>query len=193
MATNDVAYNLNSKLSSKSGLHRFRWDMRHHGSWDASERKRYSGGPMVSPGTYTVRFTVDGKTMEESFALKLDPKVAASGVSLADVQAQESVALEIIALLSEVKKMGEEVKEKQKVLKGNGELTADQQKQLEQLKVLEKMLVTAKGTYMQPMLISQVNYLYGIVRRADQVPGRDVYQRLQVLKAEKAELQAMMD
>ena len=193
MATNDVAYNLNSKLSIKSGLHRFRWDMRHHGSWDASERKRYSGGPMVSPGTYTVRFTVDGKTMEESFALKLDPKVAASGVSLADVQAQESVALEIIALLSEVKKMGEEVKEKQKVLKGNGELTADQQKQLEQLKVLEKMLVTAKGTYMQPMLISQVNYLYGIVRRADQVPGRDVYQRLQVLKAEKAELQAMMD
>jgi GDP-D-mannose dehydratase len=55
------------------------------------------------------------------------------------------------------------------------------------------MLVTAKGTYMQPMLISQVNYLYGIVRRADQVPGRDVYQRLQTLQAEKAELEAMMD
>jgi photosystem II stability/assembly factor-like uncharacterized protein len=193
MATNDVAYNLNSKLSSKSGLHRFRWDMRHHGSWDASERKRYSGGPMVRPGTYTVRFTVDGKTMEENFALKLDPKVAASGVSLADVQEQESVALDIIALLSEVKKMGEEVKEKQKVLKETGELTAEQQKELEQLKKLEKMLVTAKGTYMQPMLIAQVNYLYGIVRRADQLPGRDVYQRLEVLEAEKALLEGMMD
>ena len=193
MATNDVAYNLNSKLSTKSGLHRFRWDMRHHGSWDASERRRYTGGPMVRPGTYTVRFTVDGKTMEESFALQLDPKVAASGVSLADVQEQESVALDIIALLSEVKMMAKEVNEKQKALKENDELTADQQQQLEQLQRLNEMLVTAKGTYQKPMLIGQVNYLYGIVRRADQVPGRDVYQRLQALKAEKAELEAMMD
>jgi photosystem II stability/assembly factor-like uncharacterized protein len=193
MATNDVAYNLNSKLSTKSGLHRFRWDMRHHGSWDASKGRRYSGGPMVRPGTYTVRLTVDGKIMEESFALQLDPKVAASGVSLADVQEQESVALDIIALLSEVKMMAQEVNEKQKALKENDALTADQQKQLEQLKHLNKMLVTAKGTYQKPMLIGQINYLYGIVRRADQVPGRDVYQRLEMLKAEKAKLQAMMD
>ena len=148
---------------------------------------------MVRPGTYTVRFTVDGKTMEESFALQLDPKVAASGVSLADVQEQESVALDIIALLSEVKMMAQEVNEKQKALKENDELTADQQQQLEQLQRLNEMLVTAKGTYQKPMLIGQVNYLYGIVRRADQVPGRDVYQRLQALKAEKAELEAMMD
>jgi photosystem II stability/assembly factor-like uncharacterized protein len=193
MATNDVAYNLNSKLSTKPGLHRFRWDMRHHGSWDESKRRRYSSGPMVSPGTYTLRLTVDGKTMEESFALELDPKAAASGVTLADVQQQESVALDIIALLSEVKKMGQQVQEEQKALKDSGELTADQQKQLVQLKELEGKLVTAKGTYMQPMLIDQVNYLYGIVRQADQVPGQDVYQRLQALKGEKAELQAMMD
>jgi hypothetical protein len=109
------------------------------------------------------------------------------------VQQQESVALDIIALLSEVKKMGQQVQEEQKALKDSGELTADQQKQLVQLKELEGKLVTAKGTYMQPMLIDQVNYLYGIVRQADQVPGQDVYQRLQALKGEKAELQAMMD
>lgn len=89
--------------------------------------------------------------------------------------------------------MAEEVKEQQKALKENDELTADQQKQLEQLQQLNDLLVTAKGTYQKPMLIAQVNYLFGIVRRADQLPGQDVYQRLEALQAEKAELQAMMD
>ncbi|SEP75526.1 WD40/YVTN/BNR-like repeat-containing protein [Neolewinella agarilytica] len=188
MATNDVAYNLNSSLSTEPGLHRFSWDMRHHGSWDASERRRYAGGPMVSPGTYTVRLTVGDKTMEESFALQLDPKVAASGVSLADVQQQESVALDIIALLSELKKMAHEIEEKLEALKAKETLTATEQKQLAQLQQLHEQLVTAKGTYQKPMLISQVSYLYGIVRRADQLPGRDVFERLEVLKGEKVKL-----
>ncbi|MEM9259184.1 MAG: hypothetical protein AAGA62_06020, partial [Bacteroidota bacterium] len=193
MATNAVAYNLNSRLGTKAGLHRFQWDMRHHGSWDAAERKRYTGGPMVSPGTYTVRLTVEGKSMEQSFALKIDPKVASNGVTLTDVQQQEATALEIIALLSEVKKMSQRIKEKQKELQKATALNANQQKQLEQLQSLEKALVTAKGTYRKPMLIDQINYLYGIVRRADQVPGQDVYQRLQELKTEKAELAEMID
>jgi hypothetical protein len=69
---------------------------------------------MVAPSTYTVRLTVDGQTMEESFALQLDPNVAASGVTLADVQQQEAVALEIVELLSEVKRMTEAVKTEQR-------------------------------------------------------------------------------
>lgn len=193
MATNDVVYNLNSRLSTKAGLHRFQWDMRHHGSWDADKRAIYSGGPMVSPGTYTVRLSVDGKTMEQSFALQLDPKVAASGVTLADVKQQESVALEIIALLSEVKKMSQKIKEEQKALKGETALTEEQKQQLTQLEDWEQLLETAKGTYQKPMLIDQIDYLYGVIRDADQVPGRDVYQRLEALRAEKVKLEEMMD
>ena len=192
MATNDVAYNLNSSLSTKPGVHRFRWDMRHHGSWDTNKRRRYSGGPMVSPGTYTVRLTVNGETMEESFALQLDPKVVASGVTVADVKQQETVALEIITLLTDLKKMALRISKEQNELERNTALTSAQEKQLAQLKELTDMLVTAKGTYRQPMLIDQVNYLFGIVRRADQLPGRDVYQRLEELQAEKSKLEAMM-
>lgn len=193
MATNDVAYNLNNKLSTKAGLHRFQWDMRHHGSWDAKKSKRYASGPMVSPGTYTIRLSVDGEILEESFALRLDPKVEANGVTLADVQQQEATALEIIALLSEVKKMGQQLKDAQKKLQNEKVLNADQQKQLDELEELEKTLVTAKGTYRKPMLIDQVNYLYGLVRRADQVPGQDVYDRLRELKAEKVKLEELID
>jgi len=193
MATNDVSYSLNSRLSTKPGLHRFRWDMRHHGSWDAEKRRRYSGGPMVSPGTYTARLTVDGKSMVQSFVLKLDPKVEANGITLADVQEQEAVALDITQLLTDLKKMAQDVKEEKEALEGEAKPTPVQQKQLSQLKELEQMLVTAKGTYRQPMLVAQVNYLFGIVRRADQVLGRDVYERLEELKGEKARLESLLE
>lgn len=192
MATNDVAYSLNSRLSTKEGVHRFRWDMRHHGSWDASPRRRYAGGPMVSPGTYTVRLTVDGKTMEQSFALQLDPKVLASGVTLEDVQQQEAVALEITELISDLKQLADRVGKEQKELAEKASLSAAEEQTLNQLKELEKKLVTAKGTYMQPMLIGQASYLFGIVRRADQLPGRDVTERLEALKNEKSKIEAMM-
>jgi hypothetical protein len=43
------------------------------------------------------------------------------------------------------------------------------------------------------MFIAQINYLYGIVNGADQVPGKDVYDRLEELKAEKVKLEAMID
>jgi hypothetical protein len=57
---------------------------------------------------------------------------------------------------------------------------------------LEQQLVTAQGTYRQPMLIDQIGYLYGVVRRADQLPGRDVFERLEELRAEKAKLEGVM-
>jgi hypothetical protein len=43
-------------------------------------------------------------------------------------------------------------------------------------------LVTSKGTYMQPMLIDQTRYLQSMLGRADQVPGKDAYERLRELK-----------
>jgi photosystem II stability/assembly factor-like uncharacterized protein len=193
MSTEEIAYTLSSALKTTEGLHRFRWDMRHHGAWDANQRWRYAGGPMVAPGTYTVRLTVDGKAMEESFALQLDPKVAASGVSLADVRMQETVALDIVALLSDVKRMSHEVQQKQKALKGKANPTAEERAQLAELEQLEQQLETAEGTYRQPMLVDQVGYLYNVIRRADQEPGRDVYERLAELKSARAKLRVMMD
>ena len=44
------------------------------------------------------------------------------------------------------------------------------------------LLVTRKGTYMQPMLIDQTRYLQSMLGRADQVPGKDAYNRFKELK-----------
>jgi len=147
---------------------------------------------MVSPGRYTVRLTVGEQVMEQSFALRLDPKVANSGLTLADAQEQEAVGLEITGLLTDLKKMAQSIKEEKETLENKTSLAEAQGKRLAHLTNLHEKLVTAKGTYRQPMLISQVSYLFNIVRRADQVPGRDVYERLKELKGEKARLETMM-
>ena len=46
------------------------------------------------------------------------------------------------------------------------------------------MLVTKQGTYMQPMLIDQMKYLYGMISKADQILGNDAYKRFDDLSLE---------
>jgi predicted RNA-binding protein YlxR (DUF448 family) len=40
----------------------------------------------------------------------------------------------------------------------------------------------AEGPYPQPMLLAQIEYLLGMIDRADQKPGRDAYLRFDELK-----------
>ena len=54
------------------------------------------------------------------------------------------------------------------------------------LRVIAAALVTDRSisSYPQPMLRDQLNYLSGNSQRADQKPGEDMYERLEVLVAE---------
>jgi len=54
----------------------------------------------------------------------------------------------------------------------------------EKLNGLKDALVQSKGRYTQPKLISQISYLYGIVNRADQMPGKDAFDRYEELVKE---------
>ena len=42
-------------------------------------------------------------------------------------------------------------------------------------------MTTKEGTYMQPMLVAQYNYLYGMLSRSDQEVGNDAHLRLNEL------------
>jgi photosystem II stability/assembly factor-like uncharacterized protein len=82
-------------LGTKAGHHRFVWDLRYEPPRGA--RRSYSiaavhentpsgpKGPFVHPGTYTVRLTVDGSSLERSLEVRLDPRVE---IGAADVQSQ---------------------------------------------------------------------------------------------------------
>jgi photosystem II stability/assembly factor-like uncharacterized protein len=60
------------------GLHRVVWDMRYAGARIVEDAKFDSGepriGPLVSPGVYTLKLTVNGQTLTAPVHIKLDPR-----------------------------------------------------------------------------------------------------------------------
>ena len=52
-------------------------------------------------------------------------------------------------------------------------------------------LETAEGTYQQPMLIDQIEYLASMLAGADQRPGADAFERFEALRKRFEELQQL--
>ncbi len=81
-------------LPRKAGLQRAVWDLRYEGATPIRPAKLDSGdpkeGPMVLPGTYTARLTVDGRSHSTPVEVRLDPRVA---VSRSDLEEQLTFAL----------------------------------------------------------------------------------------------------
>ncbi|MDP2958973.1 MAG: hypothetical protein Q8N53_21290 [Longimicrobiales bacterium] len=82
--------------SGKAGANTFQWNLRYSGFVDFEGMIFWSGdnqGPVVLPGTYTVRLTAGGESQTQTFAVKLDPRNET--VTIADLQAQLDFALQI--------------------------------------------------------------------------------------------------
>ena len=187
MATNFVYPAYNSNLQSKAGLNRFKWDMRHQGAWDKNKNRSYANGPMVAPGTYTARLRVKDQVQEQSFRLLLDPKVVANGVNEKIVKEQVALSLKVIDLLSAAKMASVEIKSERKKLGERikkGAASAMEKARDQKLATWESALETAEGRYQKPTLIAQLSYLSSMINRADQVPGKDAYDRFDELKGQ---------
>ena len=95
-------------LSQQAGEHRFVWDLRYpvpdtlvHGysmAAVAGETPREPRGPLVVPGSYELRLTVDGRTYRQPLEVKEDPRVSTSA---ADLQRQLQLELRITDALSQ--------------------------------------------------------------------------------------------
>lgn len=87
------------QLSAQKGLNRFAWDLR-HAEPEQIPGAFYQGlapvGPLVRPGTYTLKLTVDGKTESAPFEVVNDPR---SKASAADLQAALDLDLKTRALM----------------------------------------------------------------------------------------------
>jgi hypothetical protein len=80
------------KLSTEAGTHRWIWDL--HYTPPATTRHdypiaaiphdtpRYPLGPNALPGKYTVRLTVDGKSLMAPLSIKMDPRVKVTTAAL---------------------------------------------------------------------------------------------------------------
>ena len=170
MSTNEFTYILNNNISKKVGVNRFKWDMRHRGSWNKDSRYSYRNGPLVKPGKYKVTITIDGVSFSENLEIISDPRI---DLSTEVYEEQEKILLEIRDFMTEVRFFEDEV----------SKILINKPKNKKYLSISKK-LNTEKGTYMQPMLIDQIRYLQSMLSRADQKPGEDAINRLKELKSE---------
>lgn len=190
MATGFREYIVDRKLSASEGLNRYRWDMSMYGPWRSSERRRYQNGPMAPPGMYTARLRFGEQVAEQAFELKMDPRVLQAGVTESDVAAQTELLVQVRDALSEAYRFQEELEEALGELQQKPRLSDTEQARKETLEVLLAGIKTEEGIYMQPMLADQLRYLYNMLGDADQLPGRDAYDRFDELRAQLAALKA---
>src|SRR5262249_26065512 len=67
-----------ARVAAEAGLNRFVWDLRYPDATRFPNLILWAGmlrGPLVAPGDYQVRLTVDGKSQTQGFAVKKDPRV----------------------------------------------------------------------------------------------------------------------
>ncbi len=71
--------------SVKTGLNKWNWDTKRQGFSCVRDITLFEGldGPSATPGDYTARISVAGKTAEAAFSLALDPRITASGDEIA--------------------------------------------------------------------------------------------------------------
>ncbi|HKP82293.1 MAG TPA: hypothetical protein VJT69_09750 [Pyrinomonadaceae bacterium] len=88
-------------LPTEVGLNRFIWDTRYTDAVRFPGMILWAGntsGPKVSPGTYQVKLTVDGKTLTQDFEIKSDPRLTTTP---ADYAKQVELSLKIRDKLTE--------------------------------------------------------------------------------------------
>ena len=164
------------ELEVAAGHNRFRWDLRYTATW--REGRLRSDGPLAPPGTYRVRLTIGEWRQSHPITVLIDPRIAADGITSENLIEQWALNLQIRDDVSEARQTADAVEkaleqlEDGHVEKGNLE------------RLLTMLVDSEEGSYPAPMLINQIEYLYGMTTRADQRPGQDAYTRFYVLRNE---------
>jgi photosystem II stability/assembly factor-like uncharacterized protein len=182
---------VNENLSAEAGTNRFRWDMTHFGAWDEDEDDRYTGGPLVRPGNYTIRLTAGGTTVSQVLTIVVDPRVTAQGTSLEDIDDQVAMQLVLTDLVSELRQFQQTVENEQADLeKRSDDLTTDEAERLLLVTDVLNQVKDAEIIYPRPMLARQISFLLNMISGADQAPGVEAADRLTELSATFADLEA---
>ncbi len=196
MATGFYPRGSDISLSKKAGGHRVRWDLRMTGPWHKDEKRSGKNGPMAAPGEYSVRLTIDEQVLEQKVILLADPRVIETGLKVADIQAQTDLRTSVRDLLTKARKMEATLKSRKKDLRKQLEEAKDKKVLSKKIQAIDELLnkiSTPEGRYMQPQLVAQLSYLYSMLGRADQKPGKDAYERFEELKQWMDIVQPMWD
>jgi photosystem II stability/assembly factor-like uncharacterized protein len=181
------------RLPNAAGLNRFTWDLTLAPPIDPSRERGGGGGggrgsgPVVVPGSYTLRLAAGGKTMTQPLTVLIDPREAKDGVTIADLREQFQHNMRVRDMVSEVNQLVANIEVARQRLKNASGPAADT---LRRLDALRAKLVTPAVRYSKPELQAHIQYLYSLTTQADQKIGRDAIDRLKVLRAELDQRQA---
>ena len=168
-------------LPTEAGAHRFVWDLRLPGPWAARAAQSGRRGPRVPPGRYEARLTRGDWSETRAFQVRLDPRVAAEGLTSSDIRAQVDLAMEARDALSEARLAVERMEQ----ARVDGALGA--------LREIYDELVTGSTRYSQPRVVDQLQYLYSNLIVAAQRPGRDAELRYEDLRGVLDEQMAALE
>jgi hypothetical protein len=159
------------RVTKDSGLNRVAWDVRH------------ASGLSAPPGAYQARLKVGDVTATQPFNVLMDPRIAAGGVTVADLKAQFEHNLRMRELSAAANQLLGRVRA------GLGGPNADKVRA-----IYEQLVSTPEGVrYNKPGLQAHIVYLAGMTTGVDQKIGRDAIERYQELKKQFDALKAEAD
>ena len=167
-----------SRTTRNIGMNRFVWDVRH------------SSGLTLPPGAYQARLTVGDKVLTQPFNVLIDPRLAAEGLTVADLSEQYEHNVRMRELAGRTGRAVSRVQGTLTRLRGATGAAADT---LARVQAIAAKLLTEPVRYGKPGLQAHVTYLAGMTNGADQKIGRDAIARYDVLKKELDAVLAEVD
>lgn len=178
-----------SRLDATPGMHRFIWDLRYTGEpADAVPGRRYPPGPVAPPGSYTVELAAGDVSQRQPLTIVEDPRVLASGVTVADLNEQFAHNMRALKLVHDAGVAVARVRAAEAALK-----SAPDPAKAQALQRIADRLITPSIRYSQPALQTHITYLYSETSGADQKVGRDAADRYTELRRLLDELVADLD
>ena len=157
------------RVTKNVGHNRFVWDVRHSSTL---------GAP---PGQYTARVTIGGETMTTPLTVLIDPRLAAEGITAADLREQFEHNLKMREMVAEVGRVRQRIQGGMSRLANATGAGADT---LAKLRAVAAKVETEPVRYGRPGIQAHITYLAGMTTGADQKIGRDAIARHAVLRKE---------
>jgi photosystem II stability/assembly factor-like uncharacterized protein len=168
-----------TRVTKDAGFNRVAWNV------------QSKDGVTLPPGAYQVKLSVGGVSQTQPFKVLIDPNVAASGVTVADLVEQYQHVLKVRAFTQKVTELVTRVREAR---------TAAQKAPIDRDRlgaidtIYSQLTTWPEGVrYSRPGLQAHTSYLAGLGTRADQKVGRDAIERLVVLENDYKRLKAETD
>jgi photosystem II stability/assembly factor-like uncharacterized protein len=167
-----------ARVTKTGGLNRFVWNV------------QYQSGLAAPPGPYQVRLKVDAVVLTQTFTVLIDPRIAAEGVTAADLKEQFEHNTRMRELAASVSQTVARVRDAQAKLRGATGADLETAKRVE---AIAAKLLTESVRYGKPGLQAHISYLAGMTSGVDQKIGRDAIERYEVLKKELDAVRAELD